>query len=935
MNILKSLHAGLLHRTFVYGGKPIFAASLLWGFKMDSGEPVLEQKLWTTIGEMLGKNEMFDAGMPKTNGEVLVSGSFFSPHGKPVQGGKISLTIGPIHKELAVFGDRRWVRKFGTILMIEGPEPFTEMPVAYANAFGGEGFAKNPTGKGFAPVQTGDGHIHALPNIEYPDRLIGSPDDRPDPAGFSRQDITWSRRLAKAGTYDEKYIQERMPGLPDDIDWTFFNDAAPDQWLKGFFAGRESFEIANMNPGLPLLRGKLPGVYGRCFVNRMVDGLVLFKEIKTRLDTVWFFPKVNLGVLIHRGSLEVSEDDGTDVKQLLIAHENISDPPRDLEHYRAEMNRRSDPETAALSLLNTAPLIPIGCPDGFKVLEKEIENRLEGLGARNVQAYTDAKVEEAKKKMEAQKDDIARRMEEAGLAPNTFPDPFEAVKPEPSPEAEKMKELIEKAIPGAISDPNNIDFSRIDLKKFDEVKAYTDQLTAEKIKEAENRVKKQIEEIRAAGTATPEMEASIAKVEKALAGEAEPADLPRLNVREILESTRNRIVEAQNNVHMLQSMGVPQDQLAALLDLDVDDIEGKLAGALETAVDGYRLGAHAIPKAKSPHEGQEPEIAANLIKAYKEGGATAGGDYAFVDLSGLDLSGIDLSGAYLEWADLSGANLTGAILRKAILAHANLTGADFTGADLREANIGATTMTDTRFVDADLTGAILCKARIKGAAFHRCKLLDRMEMFLETEFENVDFTGCDMRKSNFLDVDISGCHFPGSDLTESNFISPVMRKTVFDGAILQGVNFIKAEAPGASFQNTAMKNVRFVGGCNLTGALLIAARAPEANFRDCILAGADFSQADISKSDFGGADLTGARFIKAVAIQTQFNKANLERAILHRINLMEGSLHKARLTGAKFIGANLFSVDFFGCKLGETDFTQANLERTIIEKWRP
>ncbi|MEW5725557.1 MAG: DUF2169 domain-containing protein, partial [Thermodesulfobacteriota bacterium] len=817
MNIAKALHPGLLYKTFSYGGKSLFTVSLLWGFRLDSGEPVLEQKLWTSIAAMMGKNEMFDAGMPKANAEVLAHGSFFSSTGRPVGGGKVCISIGPLRKELAVFGDRRWAKALGMVHNIIGPAPITQMPVTYAHAFGGQGFDKNPIGQGYAPVETEEGPIHPLPNIEYPDRLIGSPDDRPEPAGLGRVDLMWKQRLSKAGTYDEKYIQERLPGLPDDIDWTYFNDGAPDQWLEGFFQGDESFQITNMNPENSVLRGRLPGVYGRCFVNQEKDGRIVFQEIKTRLDTVWFFPADNLGVLIHRGSLEVSEDDGADIKQILIAHENLADPPRSLEHYQIEMKVRTDPETAGFALLDTAPLIPEGYRCGFKAMLEDSDHPVEGLASRNVLAFADEKVKQARAQMEEKKAEAAAQLEKAGLDPQEHLGKFDHPEPEELPETKQITEILEKAIPGVISNPDHIDISKIKLKELDKLKEVTDRLVAEKKEQADSELRRQLEEMKTVEDRSPEMEESIRQVEKALAG-PEPQPLPRINEEEIIASVRRQFAELETQAHLLLSLGLPQEQVASKLDVDKEDVEQKLKQALAGARDGYRQGAHAIEKALSPHPGREEEIAAALLEAHRTGGKTAGGDYAFVNLSGRDLSGIDLSGSYLEFADLSGADLTGANLEKAILARADLTGANFTNARLREANLGGAEIKEADFIDADLTGAILSQARIRNSRFHGCKLVDRPDMFIGTVFENTDFSGSVMTNNNFLDLDFSGCRFEWTDLSGSHFLNPKMHQAVFDRAVLQGVNFIAAQGEKASFRDADMKNARFLAGCLLAGA---------------------------------------------------------------------------------------------------------------------
>lgn len=35
----------------------------------------------------------------------------------------------------------------------------------------------------------------------------------------------------------------RMPGFPDDFNYDYFNDAAKDQQIEGFFKGDEQYEI--------------------------------------------------------------------------------------------------------------------------------------------------------------------------------------------------------------------------------------------------------------------------------------------------------------------------------------------------------------------------------------------------------------------------------------------------------------------------------------------------------------------------------------------------------------------------------------------------------------------------------------------------------------------------------------------------------------------
>ncbi len=949
MNIVKALQPGLLHRTFGRAERNYFTASLLWGFRLSSGEPVLEINLWTAIGETLGKNEMFDAGMPKTRPEVLAVGSFHAPNGRPVQGGKASLRLGAVRKELAVFGARRWTGGPGITRTISDPEPITQMPLTYANAFGGEGFVENPVGRGF---RGSDSPSPSLPNVEYPDSLIAAPTDRPRPASFARVDIMWKQRLSRAGTYDKKYLRERMPGFPDDIDWTYFNDAAPDQWFDDYLTGDEPFELASMHPTMSVQRGYLPGVRGRCFVNRRTADGSRVEEVGTKLDTVWFFPGDDLGVVIHRGTVEVEEDDGTDITQLLIAHENLSDDPRSLDHYREELHRRTDPAQAYKYMMYTVPLLPEGCRCGFDIIKESSNMPLEHLTRTNAEAYRDKKRTDVESAVAEELEQAGEKMEDAELNPADHPEMLKLpeVSPPQSEETQKIEQLMEAIAPGITTDPANLDITKLNLEKFDALTAYMQQLKEDKQKQATELIEAGLAEAdsqRAAADSDQTDEESsevlgkdavVAELREKLKPSASAPVLPRIHVEEGIEAARAQMVEAnEEQKQILRSMGMPEEELATMLPdtSQLDAVREQMRDAQRKARAGYLMGAHRIDEARSPHEGREQEIGDALLARYAEKSPTAEGDYAFVDLCGQDLSGIDLHDSYLEYVDLRGANLTGANLSGVILTHARLDGTIVRDADLRGANLGASRIVRSDFSGADLTGAILGKADISESSFVRCKLTDKMEMFLEAKLRKVDFTGADLRRCNFMDVDLTGCCFVEANLSESNVLNAQLEGVCFDRANIRSVNFVAVKAAHATFRGASGRNVRFVGGCTLTEADFAQADLSEANLRDCNLVRANFALAVLHKSDFGGSTLTDAEFTRAHAVQAQFGKADLSNARLHRINLFEGSLHKARLVGARFFEANLYSVNMLGVVLGETDFTDADLTKTVLAKWRP
>ncbi|WP_084616350.1 DUF2169 domain-containing protein [Xenorhabdus szentirmaii] len=51
------------------------------------------------------------------------------------------------------------------------------------------------------------------------------------PAGFGIIGRPWLPRRTKAGTYDETWLEERHPYLPDDFDFGYWNNAPEDQQI--------------------------------------------------------------------------------------------------------------------------------------------------------------------------------------------------------------------------------------------------------------------------------------------------------------------------------------------------------------------------------------------------------------------------------------------------------------------------------------------------------------------------------------------------------------------------------------------------------------------------------------------------------------------------------------------------------------------------------
>lgn len=201
-----------------------------------------------------------DLQRTKLTTDVILIGQAHTPGGRPTTQLDVSFAVGAVSKVLRVIGERVWRRG-----AIGEPLPFVTMPLVYERAYGGADpksdkpawDVRNPVGQGYA---TSAKHLEGrpLPNVEDPERLIRSWDDRPEPAGFGALCVHWQARLRHAGTYDDKWQQERLPLLPGDFDDRYYQCAPPDQQAAHWLRGGEAVALRNLTPGGGEVRFALP-----------------------------------------------------------------------------------------------------------------------------------------------------------------------------------------------------------------------------------------------------------------------------------------------------------------------------------------------------------------------------------------------------------------------------------------------------------------------------------------------------------------------------------------------------------------------------------------------------------------------------------------------------------------------------------------------------
>jgi hypothetical protein len=172
---------------------------------------------------------------------------------------EVRFRVGTREKTAVVVGNRHWVSHLGTAAASEA-EPFESMPLVWEHAYGGEdttpedpkhhgGEPRNPVGRGFRAARSqAPWEGTPLPNILQPGETYTQIGQTATPVGFGPIGRHWYPRVTWAGTYDEEWMQERMPLLPLDFDERFHQAAPPDLVMPGHIGPGEWVDVEGCTP---------------------------------------------------------------------------------------------------------------------------------------------------------------------------------------------------------------------------------------------------------------------------------------------------------------------------------------------------------------------------------------------------------------------------------------------------------------------------------------------------------------------------------------------------------------------------------------------------------------------------------------------------------------------------------------------------------------
>lgn len=764
MRTVKPQRLGVLHRTFELEGKFTFVPSVFVPFRFGAPDlPMHEAALWNALGEALGPGEapvVFDEAMRKERPEVLVFGRAYAVGGAPTVATQVRLRFGDealplIDKRINVAGDRVWERHGPS-----EPAPFVSMPLSWDRAFGGEGFADNPEGRGVGAVLVDGREVVPLPNLEEPGRWIRNKSDRPSPVGFGPRPLSHPARQRRAGTYDERWVERHAPGLPPDIDWTFFNVAPEDQWLEQDIAGGERFSLENMHPSIPRLDGRTPRVRARVFVERR-DGL---EEIALRCDTLLLFPHIEIGVAIHRGLLTVDEDDAYDIQNLLVAAE-APDQPRAASHYAQVLRQRTEGDKRGIHALRDQDLLP-PLPAGVDPMGLDELPGSDLIG---------------------EEDQLALNLGRDGEAPTPAPgldDPDAILAQLEAAEAHLAALEAEHR-----AEPIDRDGAR-PPREDDDVgyPTWAHHLPpAPRLEDEEARERRrEVEAAHAAGASLAQRDLTGADLRGIdLSG----ADL-RGAFLESADLSGALLVGADLRDAVLTDANLSDANLSSA---NLDEANLGKATLHRTALVGATLREAVITNAE-------------LIDADLSGANLDGATVLQLRIRGGRFAGMSASDILIIDGDLAGVDLSGASLKRLVVTGVRLDGAHFSDCDLEEACLIGVSAAEAVFDGARAAGLrILEASRLPRASFRGAFL------------ERANLRGADLEASCFDEARLSEADLSEANLTGASLACVVARRALAVRARLDGATLYGADLMDAVLQNASLR------GCDLSQASLFRA----------------------------------------------------------------------------------------------------------------
>ena len=780
----------------------------------------------------------------KPRADVMLKGTCHPRKEKPVPACPVVFGVGGWSKELLVIGDRSWKKGLLSDTMSD-PEPFSEMPLGFARAFGGPGFAINPAGKGFDGLD--------LPNVEYRDKLIRKRRDRPTPASFGPTNPAWLPRAKMVGKeYGDSWKKKRAPYYAVDFDWNYFNAAPADQQLPGYLKGDEELRFKSLHPESSDFKSRLPALRVRVFFK---NDQGTFHEVPTNLDTLFADLDEGKLYLTWRGLAAIGTDDMTDVTLMLVDSEPLAEA-RPVDGYRQ-----------ALDAFEKDPLGLDDQPEDIKAGMQVLET-MENLDPKSLLDPDGKPVVDAVSDLIG---DVVGKLapEQAGAAQKMIANLVGQARKLDLPLDAPLKEATAKAAgaPPLHVLPGGVHTVRL----------------AEPLRQ----LSLIVEQVRASAKA---------------AG----VDLQGLDKVDALFRDP-RLKQIDPGLRLEGEPPAPDVEPGPGADLSGRDLSQRdltafdLGGAnLESAdLSGSDLTGVNLKGANLKYARMD---GATLADADLSGTDLTNADLGRVRAGGADFSGAKLTQANLTQAELGRATLVEADLDQAVLFEADLAGAKLCRAKLTQAilsqarapeiDLSGATLDQSMFDKADLTGGVLVEIKA------------RLSLFDEAILTGLQARGADLNQCSFTGASLEDADFREAKMESARFDATKSARIDLRGSTLTKSSFAESDLAEAKLQKASGYGAIF-NGAKLHGTDLSGARFPESHFAEAEVTRAKFTGADLRGSRWRKAVVSRTEFTGTNLFSADLSKTSLTEITFRNANLYDAKLYQATLKEVFFPGANL------------------------------
>lgn len=870
-------------------------------------------------------DQPFDRGLKKMHGTFAVQGSAYALTAAQQAGMAIRVSVGSLSKTLHVHPPRQWRKGLlGWSPVVCGE--LTRVPVDLQHAYGAADSPDNPQGIGYT-LTPDKAEGLALPQIESERVPLRAPGEAAPVASFLPLLPQSRERHVFMGRCDQAWTRQHAPFLPLDTDSRWFDEVVQDQVQAGYWTGAEAWSVAGMHPQHVEIRGRLPGLRPRLFVEREpLDSLAAksaialvqrVEEPRLELDTLWLFPDVERVLLLYRAHIQVRDIDGDDLLALSVGCERAAEPVKSREQWIAELwshpvdseSETHSPEPApALEQPKEQAQWGIKLESEFSAYSVEHDKHL-ALAEQAEKLADPAMLTQATEAMTRNLMAYLPKLQMSlATVNNVFSTRLQPVAAVSPPLADDILAFVDandfEAKIEALAGPNRVENLIADSeaalhRQVEDLAALLDKPVAGLLSEIE-----------ASGLSADE---SVAKAQI----DTLFSDTHLDEAVAELEASLQQYVEQTAN-----ELGIPAAQLLA----QVKARDALAQGVEATEAPPAHQGQTDDLPAPTPHEWTRELLAASLKDKWPLD------EQRFVAL------------------DLAGMNLNDASMRHCVFERCQLSGVSMVGADLSASH----------FIDCDLASSDLRASRFDDALFERCtmqgvragKASFKEAYGLECRLEGADFEGVEGQQTQWVECsflnarlqtsDWSGSRWLSCDLSGVSLVNATGRRTQFQSCLLDTANLARSDFQGASWsgvqganvdlsdvslsqwrldQDCQLPSARF-DGADLGGASLQHATLTQSSFRGACLAGAFISHCDMSGStgyrvdargaDFTASDLSGISWVSANLLEANLRKVNLAGADLRGANL-----HGVVTEGAKGMGVRLESALLTRCRLME------------------